>query len=67
MVVSGAVRDGSLYNVPSEDSEAGYFADFMGANRPDNGAEYLEVITSKLAVTFIGVTSAHAASFVIQK
>jgi hypothetical protein len=37
MVVSGAVQDGSLYGLSSSDSEAGYFADFMGANRPGNG------------------------------
>ncbi len=69
MVVSGALRDNSLYAVSGSDSEAGYFADYMGANSSDSGAGYVEVSASPTAlyVRFVGITTDHADAFEILK
>ncbi len=67
LVVSAAVRDGSLYAVSSSDSEAGFFADYMGANSADSGAGYVELTATpnSLIVEFIGVTTNHSDIFEI--
>lgn len=69
LVVSAAIRDNSLYAVSSADSEAGYFADYLGANSPDAGAGYVQVTATpeSLVVEFIGVTTNHSDSFTIRK
>ncbi|MDH5422447.1 MAG: metallophosphoesterase, partial [Acidimicrobiia bacterium] len=69
LVVSAAVRDTSLYAVSGSDSEAGYFADSMGANSVDSGAGYVEVTATpdSLIVEFIGVTTNHSDAFEIRK
>ncbi len=69
LVVSGAVRDDSLYAVSSSDSEAGYFADYLGANSANSGAGYVEVTATpnSLIVEFIGATTNHSDTFEIRK
>ena len=69
LVVSAAVRDESLYAVSSSDSEAGYFADYLGANSANSGAGYVEVTATpeSLIVEFIGVTTSHSDTFEIRK
>ena len=69
LVVSAAVRDDSLYAVSGSDTEAGYFADYMGANSVNSGAGYVKVTATpdSLIVEFIGVTTSHSDTFEIRK
>lgn len=58
-VVAGVTGKTSLYKVDANDSEAPYFAAFLGPGEPDPGHGYVEVAATQdlLEMRFVGVTT----------
>ena len=61
-VVAGVTGRTSLYKVNAGDSEAPYFAAFLGPGEPDPGHGYVEVVATAdwLEMRFVGVTTPFA-------
>lgn len=68
-VVAGLTGKTSLYPVNPNDSEAPYFAAFLGPGVPDPGHGYVEITATPevLEMRFVGVTTAFTDSFVIRR
>lgn len=68
-VTAGVTGRTGMYKVDPNDSEAGYFADFMGPDHPEAGNGYVEIAATprSLELRFIGVTSDFSDGFIVHK
>ncbi len=68
-VVAGVTGRTGMYKVDENDSEAGYFAAFLGPDNPEAGNGYVEVVATsdELHMRFVGVTSDFSDEFAIRR
>lgn len=67
-VTAGVTGRTGMYQVDPNDSEAGYFAAFLGPDNPEAGNGYVEIAATprSLELRFVGVTSGFSDRFVIR-
>lgn len=68
-VTAGVTGRTGMYKIDPNDSEAGYFAHFMGPDHPEAGNGYVEIAAtpSSLELRFVGVTSDFSDGFIVRK
>ena len=68
-VTAGVTGRTGMYQVDPNDSEAGYFAAFLGPDDPEAGNGYVEIAATptSLELRFVGVTSGFTDGFMVRR